>query len=144
MVTAFLKGAISGMYGVEAVFTRDEIMAVPMPKGAPDTWSLLQRVRASYMDGRSGHLYVVLGNGLSPISIAGKGYVSTHGSVWDYDRRVPMLFWWNGVKPADRAEAVETVDILPTLASLVGLKVSPASVDGQCLDLSGGGKGNCR
>jgi hypothetical protein len=144
LVTAFLKGAISGMYGVETVFTRDEIMATPMPAGAPDKWSLIQRVRASYMDGRSGHLYIVLKDGLSPLAIGTRGIVATHGSVWDYDRRVPMLFWWQGITPADRPEAVDTVDILPTLASLVGLTVPSASVDGRCLTLTSGKKGNCR
>ncbi len=143
-VTGFLKGAISGMYGVETVFTRDEIMATPMPSGAPDKWSLIERVRASYRDGRSGHLYIVLKDGLSPLSVGARGIVATHGSVWDYDRRVPMLFWWKGITPSNRPEAVDTVDILPTLASLVGLKVQPASVDGRCLDLTGGKKGNCR
>lgn len=143
LVTAFLQGAIKGIYGVETVFTRAEIMATSMPSGAPDKWSLIERVRASYLDGRSGHLFVVLKDGLSPIPVAGRGFVATHGSPWDYDRRVPMLFWWPGVKGGDRPDAVETVDILPTLASLIGLKIDKASVDGRCLNLGAGSQSNC-
>ena len=42
-------------------------------------------------------------------------YVATHGSPWDYDRRVPILFWRPAMAAAARDEAVETVDIMPTL-----------------------------
>ncbi len=142
-VVALLKGAISGLQGVEAVFTRDEIMATPMPKSAPDRWSQIERVRASYMDGRSGALYVVLKEALNPIAIGGPGYVATHGSSWDYDRRVPILFWQPGMATSARPEAIETVDILPTLAALVGLPVPPASIDGQCRDLDPGPRNTC-
>jgi predicted AlkP superfamily pyrophosphatase or phosphodiesterase len=143
-VTAFLKGAIAGLQGVEAVFTRDEIMATPMPTTAPDTWTLLERVRASYMDGRSGALFVALKEGLSPIPIGGPGFVATHGSIWDYDRRVPILFWWKGARAFDAPDAVETVDILPTLASLIGLKVPSTDIDGRCRDIVAGPASNCR
>jgi arylsulfatase A-like enzyme len=38
---------------------------------------------------------------------------------------------------------VETVDILPTLASLIGLPVPPAEIDGRCLDLDASAGDNC-
>jgi arylsulfatase A-like enzyme len=52
--------------------------------------------------------------------------------VWDYDRRVPILFVAPGVKPATPAAAADTVDILPTVASWIGLPIRPGSVDGVC------------
>jgi len=59
--------------------------------------------------------------------------VATHGSVWDYDRRVPILFW----RPGSRSQAVErtaeTTDILPTLAASIGLPIRADSIDGHCL-----------
>ena len=39
---------------------------------------------------------------------------------------------------------VETVDILPTLAPLVGLAVPAAEIDGRCLDLDPGAGDSCR
>jgi arylsulfatase A-like enzyme len=39
----------------------------------------------------------------------------------DYDRRVPVLFWWNGVKGEERFLPIATFDIAPTLASVLGL-----------------------
>src|SRR5688572_13216350 len=79
---------------VFAAYTRDEVMAVPVPAGAPDKWSILQRVRSSYGP-RSGDLYVVLKEYMSPIPVATAGYAATHGSPWDYDRRVPVVFLRN-------------------------------------------------
>jgi phosphonoacetate hydrolase len=79
----------------------------------------------------------VLKEYVSPIAAPSAGYAATHGSPWDYDRRVPILFWRKGMAPANRSEAVETVDILPTLAAMIGLPVDSATVDGKCLSVQG-------
>ncbi|GAA4739365.1 alkaline phosphatase PhoY [Sphingomonas daechungensis] len=118
---------------VEAVFTSREIERLPVPTASPDQWTIEQRVRASFDKQRSGDLYVALKKNVSPIAKPGAGYVATHGSVWDYDRRVPILFWRRGAAPADRQDHVSTVNILPTVAAEIGLQV-PASLDGRCID----------
>ena len=60
--------------------------------------------------------------------------VATHGSPWDYDRRVPILFWRPGFIGSTIEGPVETVDIMPTLAAMIGLDVPAGSVDGHCLE----------
>ena len=75
--------------------------------------------------------------------VPGPGYVATHGSPWDYDRRVPMLFWRKGMTPFEQPSPVETVDIAPTLAALIGLKTPPGTFDGRCLDLDAGPGTTC-
>ena len=60
-------------------------------------------------------------------------YVATHGSPWDYDRRVPILFWRPGATGATIEHSAETIDIMPTLAGMIGLPVEAGSVDGRCL-----------
>jgi hypothetical protein len=117
---------------VEAVFTAEQIAAIPMPSTSPDGWSLIQRARASYYPGRSGDFVVILKKEITPIYDTSR-FVATHGSPWDYDRRVPILFWRAGMPGAAREDAVDTVDIMPTLAAMIGLPVPAASVDGQCL-----------
>jgi predicted AlkP superfamily pyrophosphatase or phosphodiesterase len=117
---------------VEAVFTSRQIGRIPLPTGSPDKWSIGQMVRASYDRQRSGDLYVVLRRNVSPIVSPGVGYVATHGSVWDYDRRVPILFWRKGMRSAPRQDHISTVNILPTIAAQIGL-VLPARLDGRCL-----------
>jgi predicted AlkP superfamily pyrophosphatase or phosphodiesterase len=119
---------------VEAVFTAAEIAAVPKPTAPADKLSLLERVRESYYPGRSGDFYVVLKKDITPIADTSHGFVATHGSPWDYDRRVPMLFWRSGFRGATVQAPAETVDIMPTLAALIGLPLAAGSVDGHCLD----------
>ena len=79
---------------------------------------------------------------VTPIANPGAGYVATHGSFWDYDRRVPILFWRKGMAGFEQPLAVETVDIAPTLAGLLHLKV-PVEIDGRCLDLDPGAASTC-
>ena len=64
---------------------------------------------------------------IMPIANTGGGFVSTHGSPWDYDRRVPILFWRRGHCRRTVDSPVETVDIMPTLAAMIGLPLAPAS-----------------
>ncbi|MBV9884588.1 MAG: alkaline phosphatase family protein [Sphingomonadaceae bacterium] len=128
---------------VAAVLTRAQIAATPVPSGPPETWTLLQRARASYDAERSGDFYVVLKPRITPIADASHGSVATHGSVWDYDRRVPILFWRRGLAGFEQPLSVETVDIMPTLAGLIGLPLAPGSVDGRCLDIMAGPETNC-
>jgi predicted AlkP superfamily pyrophosphatase or phosphodiesterase len=129
---------------VAAVFTRAEIMASPQPKGPPDQWSLLERAKASFDPERSGDFVVQLRPRVTPIYDTSKGYVSTHGSPWDYDRKVPILFWRKGMTPFEQPLAVETADIMPTLAALIGVPITPGTIDGRCLDLDEGAGTTCR
>ena len=117
---------------VEAVFTHAQILGTPSPTASPDTWSLIERARASFDDQRSGDFLVMLKRDITPIADT-RAYVATHGSPWDYDRRVPILLWRRGMAASDRADAIETADIMPTLAAALGLPVDPRSIDGECL-----------
>jgi predicted AlkP superfamily pyrophosphatase or phosphodiesterase len=128
---------------VAAVFTRAQLLAAPAPKGSPDTWSLLDRAKASFDPERSGDFVVQLRPRITPIFDTSRGYVATHGSPWDYDRRVPILFWRKGMTPYEQALPVETVDILPTLAALIGVPLDLSRIDGRCLDLDEGPGTTC-
>ena len=94
--------------------------------------SLAERFHESYDAERSGDIqvafreYATLG-----MPHAAGDYVAGHGSPWDHDRRVPILFWWPGVAAESRNDAIETVDIAPTLAALAGIATPP--IDGRCL-----------
>jgi predicted AlkP superfamily pyrophosphatase or phosphodiesterase len=117
---------------VQAVFTKEEIARTAVPTSPPDRWSILGRVRASFDPRRSGDLYVVLKPHIQPIADTTR-YVATHGSPWDYDRRVPILFWSPRQSGTTIEAAADTTDIMPTLAAMIGLGVTPGSIDGHCL-----------
>jgi len=117
---------------VEAVFTAAQIARTAPPTSSQEKWTLIQRARASYYPGRSGDFLVMLKKDVTPIADTTR-YVSTHGSPWDYDRRVPILFWRPRAAGATIERSADTTDFMPTLASLIGLELAPASVDGHCL-----------
>ena len=126
---------------VAAAFTKAQIAAQPLATTPPETWTLLERARASFNPQVSGDLLVLLKPRVTTIETPGPGYVETHGSPWDYDRRVPILFWRKGMSGFEQPLSVETVDIAPTLAATIGLPVK--GLDGRCLDLDPGAGDTC-
>lgn len=65
---------------------------------------------------------VVMVATLTPGSLWGTLLVASHGSPYDMDSNVPIVFYGPGIKPARRNEFIRTVDIAPTLAELLGVK----------------------
>jgi predicted AlkP superfamily pyrophosphatase or phosphodiesterase len=128
---------------VAHVFTKAQIAAATVPNTPPETWTILERVRASFNPEISGDFFVALKPHITPIPDGTKGYVATHGSVWDYDRRVPILFWHKDMARFEQPLSVETVDIAPTLAALISLPVAAGEFDGRCLDLEAGAGSTC-
>lgn len=123
---------------VAAVFTKNELIAAAQPTGSVDEWTLLERAKASFNAERSGDLMVLLKPYVSIYSTpknVDTDYTSSHGSAWGYDRRVPILFWWRGIEGFQQHTAVETVDIAPTLARLIGLDIPSHEIDGKALPL---------
>jgi hypothetical protein len=120
---------------VRDVFTRDEVAAATVAPGTtPDRLTMVQRFHESYDPDRSGDIAVAYRPRTSFGVPRGPGdVVAGHGSPWDHDRQVPILFWWPGVAADVRATPIETVDIAPTLAAIAG--VATPTVDGRCLDL---------
>jgi predicted AlkP superfamily pyrophosphatase or phosphodiesterase len=52
---------------------------------------------------------------------AGVSY-ATHGSPWDQDAWVPVIFWGAPFAPGKYTERVRVVDMAPTLADVLGIK----------------------
>jgi hypothetical protein len=68
---------------------------------------------------------------LTPYSLW-RGNISSHGSPYDYDSNVPLVFYGPGVQPGKHGEFVRTVDLAPTLAALAGVKPTE-KIDGVVL-----------
>ena len=142
-VSAALVTILKGHPQVAAVFTAKELADTPLPSASPQDWSLKDRARASFDAQRSGDVVVLLERAVMPIPAGTRGYVATHGSAWDYDRRVPILFWRRGMAGFEQPAPVETVDIAPSLAAVLKLEITDGDFDGRCLDLDGGAGNSC-
>ena len=122
---------------VEAFDVNTLLTLAPEPADtSPEEISVRERMRRSAYPGRSGDIVIAFKPDLVPAS-AGTTYVSTHGSPWDYDRRVPIIFWWKDGTPRERILPLDTVDIAPTIAAVTGV-MAPADVDGRCRPLGSG------
>lgn len=141
-VSAALVARLKANPQIAGVYTADQIVTWPQPKGDPQDWTMEQKVRASFVPGRSGEVQMLTRRGVVPGKPAPLK-VATHGSPWDYDRRVPMLFWRKGQVGFEQPTPVETVDIAPTLAALVGLSEPAGTWDGRCLDIFAGESDSC-
>ena len=117
------------------VETRDRLLAEPMPVSTaqPEMLTLGERMRLSAVAGRSPDILMAFGPNVVTGGRVG-GTLSGHGTPWEYDRRVPILFWWPGADTQERFLPIRTIDIAPTLAHVVG--VTAPEVEGRCIDLN--------
>lgn len=78
---------------------------------------------------RSGDVIIVSDPGYISYSRTG----STHGSSFDYDTHVPLLFFGKGVKHGETVRKTEITDIAPTISALLGISF-PNGAIGEPLD----------
>lgn len=120
---------------IALVVRKDELrqaVGTPFPAD-PRAFSLFDRARASFDPERSGDLIVIFADHVMQISNPEPTYVAAHGSAWDIDRRVPIVFWRKGMTPATVTDAVRVADIMPTVAAAIGVAVDQKAIDGKCL-----------
>jgi arylsulfatase A-like enzyme len=107
---------------IRKVWTRTEL------EGPPTGSPFETRYRNAFVAGRSPDLMIQHEQYFLPSSGTG----TTHGSPYDYDSHVPIIFLAPGIEPSAIDSHVETADIAPTFAELLGIPL-PDTVDGQSL-----------
>jgi len=133
-LVAKVIGIVRSMPDIAVAASYEEIAALPARLFAdPGDESLLYRLKFSAAPGRAGEILLafqrLVERGGPP-----REDPAQHGSAYDYDRRVPIIFWgpWRGERRVDPAS---TVDIAPTLAIELGVKPEEP-LDGVALKLS--------
>jgi predicted AlkP superfamily pyrophosphatase or phosphodiesterase len=99
---------------VEKVYTREDLSGT-----ASSSDPFLPLFRNAFYAPRSPHLTVLLKKYLYLSSLVGG---TGHGTAYDYDRHVPVVFMGAGVKPGTYKEACGPEDIAPTLALMLKLE----------------------
>ena len=85
-----------------------------------------------YFPGRSGQVFVVPKQG-DIVTYKDPLYPFMHGSPWDYDTRIPILFYGAPfVKNGSFTGAAKQQDVAPTLGAIVGVP-APATYTGRVL-----------
>jgi predicted AlkP superfamily pyrophosphatase or phosphodiesterase len=115
--------AASALPGVARVLTGDEVLS-ESARSSKD--AQIRAAALSYYPGRSGDLIVIPKENWVLIAVG-----TTHGTLYGYDQRVPLILYGAGIQPGARDEAASPADIAPTIASLVGVQLP--SPDGRVL-----------
>jgi len=97
----------------------------------PDTW-LYRSVLNNFHAKRSGDIYIVFEPNWFINDFDGLTVASTHGSPWQYDTWVPIVFAGAGLTAKTVDRKVHTIDIAPTLSAYLGIK-PPSGSQGNLL-----------
>ena len=114
--------AARGVPHVLRVYTRALVMA-----GQAGDDPVGRAVANGFCARRSGDVFVVM----EPYWIDSE-HGTTHGSPFDYDTHVPVIFMGPGIKPGRYDGTIAPNDIAPTLATLVGV-ATPSCAEGRAL-----------
>ena len=95
--------------------------------GLPDN-ELYRAVVRNFHPKRSGDVFLVFEPNWFINDFDGLVVASTHGSPWNYDTYVPIVFAGHGLAPQSIDRRVHTVDIAATLSSYLGIKAPSGSV----------------
>jgi predicted AlkP superfamily pyrophosphatase or phosphodiesterase len=120
------RDALLAQPQLAAAYTRRELQS-----GSRAGAAFFEQMQRTWHAEVSGDVQYVL----KPYWMFGSG-TATHGSPYEYDTHVPLLLYgtrW--VRPGRNASRVETADIAPTLARLLGVP-APAASEGRPLPLS--------
>jgi hypothetical protein len=105
------------------VYTRSQILNGTVPQD-----DISRAVSVGYYAGRSGDLVVLQ----EPYYLFDRTGTS-HGTPYEYDNHVPVIFMGTGIKAGVYAQRAAVNDIAPTLAQILGI-ARPAGASGRVLE----------
>jgi len=113
-IMAAVLNALRALPGIAQAYTAQEI-AAPGTRSSSDP---IKRAAAlSYFPGRSGDLIIVPRERWILTTSA-----TTHGSLYSYDQRVPVILYGPGVKKGNYSVDATPADIAPSLAALAHIR----------------------
>ena len=112
---------------VAAAFTRTQLLTGNLPNSP-----MARKAANSFNAKRSGDVFVVF----MPFAVPSASATgTTHGTPWNYDEQVPLIFWGSAFKPGFYANACQPVDLAATLAAVLGL-TQPSGAQGTPLTVA--------
>lgn len=122
-VKTVVLNALCALPGIAQAYWADEIA---QPSARSSTDPAKRAAALSYHAGRSGDLIIVpRENWLLTTSAA------SHGTLYPYDQRVPIILYGAGVKKGIYSAQVTPADIAPSLAAIAGIRME--ATDGRPL-----------
>ena len=125
----FIKNEIYKWDGVKEVFTNNDLTL----DCAKSEWSNM--VRQGYVRDRSGDLIFILQPGYLT-EYSDKSHTGTsHGSAFNYDTHVPLLWYGKGMKGKEVFRKINITDITATLTHILNLQTPNSTTGNPILEL---------
>lgn len=122
--TDLIAEALRKLPEVQAAYTRDQIQSGRLPHTR-----LAQFATNGHNPDRCGEIIVIS----NPFHFNSRGTAgTTHGSGYNYDTHVPIIFAGKTIKPGVYTDRADIRDIAPTLSFLLGI-TAPANSEGRIL-----------
>lgn len=122
-VISSVEALLEAQPAIKAAWTRQELRQSQSEDA--------RLIRNSLSESSSGELFLQTRRNCLVGGDTGTG----HGSLYDYDRHVPLVFYGSGVRSGIDDTPAATIDIAPTLAPALGVAL-PAGLSGQQLELA--------
>jgi predicted AlkP superfamily pyrophosphatase or phosphodiesterase len=117
-INNMVRDRILDIEGTNGSVTREEL------EGKKYTEGFMKFVQMGFLPARSGDVYVNYKPGwMEWAPRAG----TTHGTCYDYDTHVPLIWYGWIIQPGSSDDPVETPDIVATLSALTGVKLPPGA-----------------
>ena len=114
-------GAAASQPDVAAAFTRTQFLTGSLPSSP-----LARKAANSFDSKRSGDVFLIF----MPYAVPSSNPTgTTHGSPWNYDAQVPLIFWGSAFKAGFYPTPCEPIDLAATLAARLGL-TQPSGTQG--------------
>lgn len=106
---------------IRAAFTRTQFLTGQLPRTP-----LARKAAHSYNPTRSGDVFLIP----QPFAVVTESTTGTsHGTPWNYDAQVPLVFWGQAFKPGIYTNPAEPIDLAATLAAALGVTL-PSDAQG--------------
>lgn len=134
-VIALFKTEIAKWTEVKRIYTKEELLSK-----TAENWQ--QMVASGYDKERSGELIFILQPGYLPktADTPGSHKGTSHGSAFNYDTHVPVLFYGKDILPQDVFTPYEIVDIAATLVHVLDVQRPNTAVGKPMVELFGKSK----
>ncbi len=110
--------------GIDRIVLKDNIL------GSEDTSIFVRRLKHMIHEEKSPEIFPIVSKGY----IYRESLGTSHGTPYDYDTHVPLIFARQGFKMSERFNRLATVDIAPTIAQYLDIQI-PDYCDGKMVDL---------
>jgi hypothetical protein len=122
-----LAEAVLARRGFALAVTKSDLLRKSLPSGV-----VYERIVANFDRERTGNVYVVPKSGWLLATDSG-GLTTMHGTPWDHDVHVPLVFWGAQIPARRVTRPVDPRDIAVTLAELLGVP-RPSAASGRVLE----------